>query len=487
MTTTTQSDVALPWEGDNELAAQPKWHLSIAWYLDAPERIGEVAVVGERSVLGRGAETPEDGAPRLRFARVRPGWTSPTEPLESSRISRLQLKLTASPSGIEVERVGRCAMLHNGRELDRAVLREGDVLTLRNALVLLVVRRPQAHPPLETYPVNRMGAFGQADPFGFVGESPAIWELRDQLAFAAGTSHHVLLLGESGVGKELAARAVHELSARSARPLIARNAATFPEGLVDAELFGTVKNYPNPGVPDRKGVIGEAHGSTLFLDEIGELPPHLQAHLLRVLDQRGEYQRLGEARARESDFRLIAATNRPLESLKPDFIARFTLLRWLPGLEQRREDIPLLIAHLLRSALRENQALLERFFEAGPAEAAVVRVEPGLVERLLGHEYRSHVRELKRLLWMAASSSSGRYIALTDAVRAELEREPEAKVSQEPTRLQLDAALQRAGGSVTRAARLLGLKNRYVLYRLLRKHELKIGDDDDETPSSPSG
>ena len=117
-----------------------------------------------------------------------------------------------------------------------------------------------------------------------------------------------MLLGETGTGKELAARAVHRFSTRADRPLVARNAATMPAGLIDAELFGNARNYPNPGMAERPGLVGQADGGFLFLDEIGELPSELQAHLLRVLDAGGEYQRLGESRVRRSDFRLLAAT-----------------------------------------------------------------------------------------------------------------------------------------------------------------------------------
>lgn len=98
---------------------------------------------------------------------------------------------------------------------------------------------------------------------------------------------------------------------------MARNAATLPEGLLDAELFGNIKNYPNPGTPERAGLVGEADGSTLFLDEIGEISQVAQAHLLRVLDD-GEYHRLGEAKARKSHLRLISATNR-LESVEKNY------------------------------------------------------------------------------------------------------------------------------------------------------------------------
>src|SRR5262249_46286359 len=151
--------------------------------------------------------------------------------------------------------------------------------------------------------------FGRADADGFVGESPAAWDLRDRLAFIGPQAGHVLLVGESGVGKELAARALHARSRRSRRPLVSRNAATLPEALIDAELFGHARDYPNAGMPERAGLVGEADGGTLFLDEIGELPEARQAHLLRLLDG-GEYQRLGDPRVRRADVRFIAATNR---------------------------------------------------------------------------------------------------------------------------------------------------------------------------------
>src|SRR5262249_38405316 len=209
--------------------------------------------------------------------------------------------------------------------------------------------RPLEMPVMRASSEAASFAFGAADTHGIVGESPAAWALRDTVAFAARSVGHVLIHGESGVGKELVARAIHALSARRARPLGARNAATFPEALVDAELFGNAKNYPNPGMIEREGVVGEADGSTLFLDEIGELPAALQAHLLRVLDRGGEYQRLGEPRVRRADLRVVAATNRSIDELKHDLAARLTLRVEVPSLADRREDIPLLARHLLEA------------------------------------------------------------------------------------------------------------------------------------------
>ncbi len=158
-------------------------------------------------------------------------------------------------------------------------------------------------------------------------------------------SGHVLVHGASGTRKELVARAVHAISSRSTGPIVCRNAATFPEALIDAELFGNARNYPNAGMPERRGLVGEADGGTLFLDEFAELPPAMQAHLLRVLDA-GEYQRLGEPRARTSSFRLVAATNRPLAAMKEDVLARLVHRIEIPGLDARMEDVPLIARHL---------------------------------------------------------------------------------------------------------------------------------------------
>src|SRR5580658_1466090 len=295
--------------------------LVIAWYPHEPDRVGELAVIpatGVTQVIGRGDE--DDG--RLRFFRARPGRLEPTEPLASPALSRRQLEVRVDTDGMHVRRVGQCPMRVNGVATDEAVVQPADTLRFRQELLLLCTRRAARIPPLRHLEPDKVGPFGKPDALGILGESPAAWALRDQISFAAQSSAHVLVLGETGTGKELAARAVHKLSSRAGRPLVARNAATIPPGLVDAELFGNVRNYPNPGMAERRGLIGQADGGFLFLDEIGELPAELQAHLLRVLDSGGEHQRLGESSAQRSDFRLIAATNRDPTELKHDLLAR---------------------------------------------------------------------------------------------------------------------------------------------------------------------
>ena len=463
--------------------------LVICWSIEEPERIGEIALIEGKCVLGRGASDARDNAPRLTFCRRRPQSNEIQPPLGGTRISRLQLEIApiADGSRLYVRSVGRCPMAVRGDEVDHAMLEPGETLILKRAMVLMVVRVQPFHRPHAGASEQASFPFGKSDAFGITGESPAIWALREQLAFAAQSGQHVLLLGESGTGKELAARTIHGLSSRRSKRFVARNAATFPEGLVDAELFGTAKGYPNVGSPERTGIIAEADGGTLFLDEIGELPPHLQAHLLRVLDRDGEFQRLGESRMRRADVRVIAATNRSIEQLKHDFAARFAFRIQLPTLERRREDIPLLIMHLLTS-LAQSTPSVERFFESPQGQRSAPRIDCALVDTLVRHSYSLHVRELERYLWVSMASSTGNFLALTQEVREALgvSKQNATPNPANPGRggeidhRRIAAALAEAKGNVTDAAQKLGLKNRFALYRLMKKFGIVTPGDDEK-------
>ena len=463
--------------------AQSAFACVVAWSADEPQRAGESLLIrsdGEASrayVFGRGTAQTGDEGERIDLVRVRPGQIQRTPPVSNAWISRRQLVIRLDPArGLRIESVGRCKMLVNGVATEAARLRPGDTLALKNQLLLYCTEHELPARSSE-YPSERVPPFGEADADGIVGESPAVWHLREQIAFLAARAGNVLLLGASGTGKELVANAIHNLSARRTKKLLARNAATFPEGLIDAELFGNVKDYPNAGMPARPGLIGAADGATLFLDEIGELPPELQAHLLRVLDSKGEYQRLGEAFTRTADVRLIAATNRPIEQLKQDLAARFTLRATSPDLNQRREDIPLLVRHVLRRAASKDAAIGKRFLLGSNAERPEPRIEADLMEALIRHAYTTHVRELESLLWQAVATSPANQLALTDAVRVKLESSAPATQNDRsgeelPTRDEIQACLQRNEGVQERAWRELGLKNRYVLKRLIKKFGL---------------
>jgi len=384
--------------------------LVVLWSRYDPAHVGEVVLLppDERGPWTFGRGTGDGASKRAYLTRWSPSGRVERRIANCPRLSRNQLRLWSVGGGLAVENVGSCSLIHRGRERTRVEIEPGDTLSLRNELLLLCVRRPlRLQGSLAELAVPRH-EFGQPDGAGLVGESAAIWELRERLALVSRQSLHVLVLGASGTGKELVARALHAQSARRTRPMVSRNAATIPEGIADAELYGNVRGYPNAGMSERPGLIGAADGSTLFLDEIAELPLALQVRLLRVLDS-GEYQRLGEASARRADLRIIGATNRPVTELRPDVLARFTLQLTLPDLNARREDIPLIIAHLLRRHAEREASILERFF-AGSNPAAWPRVSPGLVESLVSRQYTTNVRELDALLMAAALKSTGSYV-----------------------------------------------------------------------------
>jgi DNA-binding NtrC family response regulator len=463
--------------------------LVMAWCADAPWRAGEIARLpagfpGEPRVFGRGGALADDPHPRLTFFRQLPGGPEAVPALSLPTLSRVQLIVSSfGLDHVAVKNVGRCSLLVGGKAVDGASLVPGQVAQLGQQLLLLCVRRPVALAvPPDGYPV---ASFGTADGLGIVGESPVIWTLRQQLGLVGPRSEHLLLLGPSGSGKELSARAVHALSKRRGRPLVARNAATIPETLIDAELFGNAKNYPNPGTAERPGLIGQADHSTLFLDEVAELPPALQAHLLRVLDD-GEYHRLGESVARRSNLRLVAATHQPVSELRPDLLARFALRIEVPDLNARREDIPLLVRHLL-GRLAETDARLA----AGPelSRPSTPEISIGLCRHLLEHSFTTHLRELERLLLQAFIDGGGTDIK---SVPAPPGRASATEGAPPPSQWascgglhpggsngrltpdHIQAVLDAHNGSIEHAYRALGLKNRFALGRLIAKYRLEV-------------
>ncbi|MFT5686293.1 MAG: transcriptional regulator with AAA-type ATPase domain [Myxococcota bacterium] len=422
--------------------------LVVLWIRGEPGRAGEVLPVDGPSELGRAGAS---------LIQQRPGRNLPTGPLTSSHISRRQLLvLPRADDALLVKNLSSAPLSVNGRRLQQRVVLPGDLIAVDRRLLMLCERRRVVLPE----GLDDGHAFGGPDVDGLVGESPAAWRIRQRVAFVGRRSAHVLVLGESGTGKELAARAIHRHSQRSG-PLVDRNAATIPEGLIDAELFGNIKNYPNPGTPERRGLIGEASQGTLFLDEIGEMPEALQAHLLRVLDT-GRYQRLGDARTRTADLRLVAATNRSEADLKHDLAARLRLHLTLPGLSERRADIPLIARHLLRSLARDDAELAALFFEDDEP-----RLTGALIAALVQHSYTTHVRELEGLLWQVIDYSEQGDLLPPPAIASHEDADASALT---PERLQ--AVLAECGGVKSKAAEVLGLRNRHQLARLLKKHGL---------------
>ncbi|MBN1773063.1 MAG: sigma 54-interacting transcriptional regulator [Deltaproteobacteria bacterium] len=313
------------------------------------------------------------------------------------------------------------------------------------------------------------GEEGAAD--GIVGASPALRELLRRLERAARTDVTVLLQGENGTGKELAARAVHRRSRRAAGPFVAQNCSALPETLLDSTLFGHVRGAFTGAVTDRKGLFEAADGGTLFLDEVGEMSPALQAKLLRVLED-ATTTPVGSTTARKVDVRLVAATNRDLPALvrqgvfREDLWHRLSVLTLrVPSLRERPEDVPLLAEHFRRELARRDG--LDRPFA------------PGLLERLQVHRWPGNVRELRHeveRLWVFSG----------DAPQLGLEHlSPELALAttetagrKRPAGLHADVAalereriadaLRRTHGNRTQAATLLGISRRNLIRKIAR-------------------
>jgi DNA-binding NtrC family response regulator len=459
--------------------------LVVVWCRDEPSRLGEVLLVphgggtSSAAVFGRGVDDDPRGQ-RVTLARQRPGENIATAPLDTPHLSRVQLVLrTAEGEGcLDIENKGKRALLIAGREVPSGHVRCGDLVEVGGQILFLCTRRPRTLPAMRAAAAGLPGVFGEADAFGYVGESPAAWRLRDEIALVSSRREHVLVLGESGSGKELVAQALHTMSPRAGRKLVARNAATVPAGLIDAEFFGNAANYPSSGMPERPGLVGEAEASTLYLDELGELPAELQTHLLRLLDG-GDYQRLGDSKKRTADVRVVAATNRPVGQLRGDLAARFPIHLHAPGLHERREDIPLLARHLLHAITASGRGA-SSLVTAHPSRASgTPEITKELTAALVQHLYATHTRELTHVLFRALLDDGGRSpvvhltrgaMELLAATKAE--PEPNAPRASEVTREALEAALARQGGVRERVWRELGLANRYVLKRLLKKHGL---------------
>ena len=222
---------------------------------------------------------------------------------------------------------------------------------------------------------------------GILGDDPAIQEVLLKIEQMAPVSSTVLVEGESGTGKELVARAIHELSPRRGKPFIAVNCAAIPETLLESELFGHEKGSFTGAAERRLGMFELADGGTIFLDEVGEMPPATQVKVLRVLEER-EFFRVGGTAPIRVDVRVIAATNRPLREsmeaglVRSDLYYRLNVLAIrLPPLRERRRDIPLLVRHFVREFSREH----DRAFRGIAAEAMQILVDapwPGNVRQL---------------------------------------------------------------------------------------------------------
>jgi Nif-specific regulatory protein len=308
-----------------------------------------------------------------------------------------------------------------------------------------------------------------------VGESPRMREVYQFISRVAKMDSTVLISGESGTGKELVARAVHRNSSRAHKPCVAINCAALAESLLESELFGHEKGAFTGAVVQKKGKLEVAEGGTVFLDEIGELAPLLQAKLLRVLQER-EFERVGGTRTIKLDVRLITATNRDLEEevkagrFREDLYYRLNVVSLrMPSLKDRRSDISLLASYFAaKFAKRSNRAILG--------------ISPQARAYLLNYDWPGNVRELENAIERAVVLGSSELILPEDLPESILEKaEPAASAInafhdavRETKKQLITNAIEQAHGSYTDAARLLGLHPNY-LHRLVRNLNLRPG------------
>lgn len=310
-------------------------------------------------------------------------------------------------------------------------------------------------------PLSRRSKFG-----GLVGESPAMRRLFALLERVSPTDVTVLVEGETGTGKELAARAIHECGPRTQGPFVVVDCSAVSPNLIEAELFGHTKGAYTGAERERSGAFETADSGTVFLDEVGELPLELQPKLLRVLQER-EVRRLGEQLIRPVDVRVVAATNRNLADevaqgkFREDLYYRLAVFRvTMPALRQRTEDIPLLVKHFLR-------------------DRPGVQISDETIRKLQRAPWPGNVRELnnavERALLLSFEELEPLGTALKGGASVDASRpfkEVKGELIDDFEQQYLQKLLDRTGGNISQAAREAGIDRKH-LERLVKKHNLR--------------
>ncbi len=335
---------------------------------------------------------------------------------------------------------------------------------------LVVVQHALEHQRLRTaYGYLRSERDEQFDHYGIIGRSRVMEEIIRRAERVAETKSTVLITGETGTGKELVARAIHNRSAQRDMPLIKVNCAAIPESLLESELFGHVKGAFTGALTTKKGKFALADGGTIFLDEIGTLTPALQSKLLRVLQER-EFEPLGSERSERVDLRVIAATNRDVRQMvadgkfQEDLFYRLNVIPIaLPPLRDRREDVPPLVEHFVRKHAQRTGRRIER-------------IEDAALDVLKQYDWPGNVRELENTIERAVVLSSGPVItagavSVLGAPAAQMSGLPSLKLRPNiewVERETIRRAIETARGVKKEAAELMGISQRALSYYLAK-------------------
>jgi DNA-binding NtrC family response regulator len=383
-------------------------------------------------------------------------FVSATTPGERPQILMMTAHATVE-SAIEAMKLGAVDYLQKPFEIEELLV------VVRNALEVHRLRTQHR------YLINeRDEEFGH---YGIVGHSRAIQDLIARAERVAQSRSTVLITGETGTGKELVARAIHDRSAQREMPLIKVNCAAIPESLLESELFGHVRGAFTGATANKKGRFALAHGGTIFLDEIGAMTGILQGKLLRVLQER-EFEPLGAERTEKIDVRVIAATNHDLRQMvsegrfQEDLYYRLNVIPIeIPPLRERREDIPGLVEHFLRKHAQRTGKRIDR-------------IEESAVAALRSHDWPGNVRELENTIERAVVLCAGTVIDLRGislvggpAPAASL---PSMALHQNvdwAERETIRRALEASGGVKKDAAALMGISQR-ALSHYLAKHRI---------------
>ncbi len=382
--------------------------------------------------------------------------------LPDPTISRFHLEVSEVKGRWTARPLGRAPLLHQGKGVDSHPLHPGDVLSIGTWQMRFDLEGPSL--ALDEHSTHRPRSKSGGGMAGMVGTGPSMQQVFQKIRTLASSSLPVLILGETGTGKEKVAWALHSLSHRSSQPLVAVNCAAISPTLFESELFGHRRGSFTGAVADHAGAFERAGSGTLFLDEIGEFPAEAQAKLLRVLET-GEVMPVGGSRPVKVRARLVVATHRDLSAdarsgrFRADLLFRLWVVPiTLPPLRERTEDIPALAEWVLTENNPEHPLALT----------------PAALARLRTHPWPGNVRELRNTLLRATVCGEAGWIDAPHLEFISPLEVPSPGVSPSlatTERLAITAALEKCGGNRTRAARFLGIA-RSTLHLKLRSLEM---------------